>query len=491
VLFYDAVIGRVSKSLHNIRSPSDMDAARSIVSKLQIPKTSSKAWQIGTFIGIIVLMFCYFLTGRWYKYTYAEYRSQPASIQRLLAIKRKKLSDAIDPLYPNTNSVCSQLLGKQGFYSQIDVSKTAVVNWRPLTVRLAGYLGGIHTARDGVFDMTKGIQLALAQGARAFVFDIDYLDVAPCNPVVIHRDNSGYMRSLHTGKILEGMKALANMAFTTNYDPVMVIIYLRRIPKLASQQDSFFKGIAASLDPISGYHLGLNEQGNFHNCKSESVLFTSPITNYQKQFIVMTNYNTNTLPDTANPKDNLDFWTNARIWVDESGKSSVLGEVTASVPPGQIPYAQMGATTQLLNIGSADQPNYIQTSSNTFKIAISDLEVTLSNAQLHTLMNTLGIQCVPIDVIAAAAKKDHANTIKTTNKGPKTIKDLSNSMNDKDPLSFWAFAGWSHKLIVEGFQDAAPVPLASPIQGFIIPPAVVPKRPPASTNSNGGLVSIG
>lgn len=466
-----------------------MDAARSIVSKLQIPKTASQAWQIGSLIGILVLMFAYFFVATWYKHTYGQYRSDAASIQKLLTIKRQVLSTAIDPLNPNTNSVCSQLLAKQGVYAQIDSSKTAVVNWRPLTVRVAGYLGGIYTARDGVFDMTKGIQLALSQGARAFVFDVDYLDVAPCDPVVIHRDDNGYMRSLHTGKIREGMKALANMAFTTNYDPVMVILYFRRIPKLASQQSSFFKGVAASLDPLSTYHLGVNEQGNFHNCKSESSLFTSPITNYQKQFIVLTNYNTNTLPGTQNPKDNLDFWTNARIWVDESGKSSVLGEVTASVPQGQIPYAQVGSTTQLLNIGSTDQPNYIQTSSNTFKIALSDPEAKLTNAQINTLMNGLGIQCVPIDVIAASAKKDHEITI-ANNKEPKTIKDLSNSMNDTDPLSFWAFAGWSHKLIVEGFQDAAPVPLAAPIQGFIIPPAVIPKRPPPSTNSNGGLVSI-
>ena len=43
----------------------------------------------------------------------------------------------------------------------------------------------------------------------------------------------------------------------------------------------------------------------------------------------------------------------------------------------------------------------------------------------------------------------------------------------------------------ENFQDAAPVPLAIPIPGFIIPRSVVPKKPPPTTNSNGGLVSIG
>lgn len=44
---------------------------------------------------------------------------------------------------------------------------------------------------------------------------------------------------------------------------------------------------------------------------------------------------------------------------------------------------------------------------------------------------------------------------------------------------------------IENFQETAPVPLATPIPGFIIPRSVVPKKPPPSANSNGGLVSIG
>jgi hypothetical protein len=116
------------------------------------------------------------------------------------------------------------------------------------------------------------------------------------------------------------MDALTRYSFNTNYDPVLVIIYLRRIPRGRTQKDIFFKALAASLDPLSTFHLGTTEQGNFHNCRSEKNLFTSEITNFQKKFIVMCNYNTNLLTNTPNPKDNLDFWTNARIYLDENGK---------------------------------------------------------------------------------------------------------------------------------------------------------------------------
>ena len=465
--------------------------------KYFVPKTTSQVWQIGTLIGIFVLMAIYFGVASWYSHTYAQYRSTPESIQKLLTIRRQLLSGAIDPLVQNTDSVCSKITAKTGVYAKITPAADALVNWRPLTTRLTGYLGGINTARDGVFDMVKGVQLALSQGSRAFIFDIDYLDDYPCQPVVIMRDDKGYMRSLHTGSIKSACQTLAQMSFVKNYDPVMIILYLRRVPKSISQQTKFFGGIASSLDPLSMNHLGTNEQGNFHNCRSESILFTSPITNYQKKFIVLCNYNTTTLPSTPNPKDNLDFWVNARIYSDPSGMSGALGSVTASVPHGQIPYAQVGSTTQLLNIGSADQLSYVQTSSNTFKIALSAVDFTFSPTQLNTLLNTLGIQCVPLDVIALSALPAHEATLKSMIPPvpPKTLSELANAVNTSDLLSFWAYSGWSRKLIIEGYTNPTPTPIpvpqATPIQGFIIPSAVVPKRPPPSTNSNGGLVSIG
>ena len=466
-----------------------MDVIKHQLSKIHIPPTVNGVWRTGAFIGIIVLMILYFFMAVWYAQTYGQFRSTPSSIQRLLTIKRHDLGTSIDPLYPNQDSVCNQLLAKKGVYGQIQSNSTALVNWRPLTVRLTGYLGGINGPLDGVFDMTKGVQLALSQGARAFVLDIDYLEEKPCDPVVIFRDDSGYMRSLHTGSIKEACSALNEYSFTTNYDPVLVIVYLRRIPTSTSQQTSFFTGIASSLEPLATYHLGSTDQGNFHNCRSEANLFTSQITNYQKKFIVLCNYNTNLLPQTQNPKDNLDFWTNGRIYVDESGKSSALGSVTASVPQGQIAYAQVGYAQQLLNIGTSDQSNYLQTSSNTFKIAMGPVNGHFSATQLNTLLNTLGIQCVPIDVVNLSATPDHLSTIKAK-KNPTSVTDLSNAQNTNDLLSFWIYSGWSKKRIIEGFTDVAPVPVAAKIPGFVIPPPTIPKRPPPSTNSNGGLVSI-
>ena len=427
-----------------------------------------------------------------YKQKYGQYRSTPGSIAKLLTIQRHNLSTLIDALPQNTESVCRNLTRKNNVYAKISQDKTALVNWRPLTVRLVGYLGGINSARDGVFDMEKGVTLALSRGARAFVFDIDYLDDAPCAPVVIHRDDQGIMRSLHTGSIHLSCKTLANNAFTYNYDPVLVILYLRRIPDNTTQRKIYLSAIAASLDPLSQDHLGSNEHGNFHNARSESQLFTSPITNYQKKFIVMTNFDTNTLTATPNPKDNLDFWTNVRIYQDPSGISSTLGNVTPTVATGQVAYAQVGAVSQLLNIGSTDQANYIKgtasASANSFKICLGAVDYTYKTTELNTIMNLLGIQCVPMDVIALSGLAAHINTIKK-HTAPATLNDLANPSNPDDPLSYWIHAGWSRKLIIEGFISGS-IPSAVPIQGFITPAVIVPKAPSPATNSNGGLVNV-
>ena len=188
---------------------------------------------------LIAMSIVYFTMGTWYKNQYGMYRSQIVSINTLLTIRRQLLQTTLTDLKPNHASVCSKILEKKPVYSQITEDKRALVNWRPLSVRLAGYLGGDTSVLNGVFDMSVGIYLALERGVRCFIFDIDYLDERPCEPCLIHRDDSGVMRSLHTGSIKDAMSELAKKSFIHNYDPVIVTIYFRRIPSGKNQQKIF------------------------------------------------------------------------------------------------------------------------------------------------------------------------------------------------------------------------------------------------------------
>ena len=469
----------------------------------------SKVTKLMTPIFLVILMIYYFSMAIHINVTRAKYVSTPSSINTLLTIRRGLISNSLDPLVRVTNSVCVALTASQRTapYNQIHKGgqgggdERSLVNWRPLTVRLVGYLGGIRGPSDGVFDMTFGVYHALNLGARSFFFDIDYLEVAPCEPTVIFRDDTGIMRSLHTGSLSEGIQALADYAFNQNTDPVLIIIYLRRVPKGENQQSVFFKNIAAALDPLSANHLGLTDKGNFHNCLNESQLFTSAIVNYQKKFIVLTNYNTSTLPRTPNPKDNLHYWTNARIYQDPSGVGAPLGSVTASAPTAPAAVAQVGISKQLLNIGSTDKPAYQKNSISVFKIALAPPDYKYTVAEMNMLLNELGVQCIPIDVIALGLLREHTKTLRST-RLPTTLAALSIATNSNDPLSFWTYSGWSWKNIIqskmkqgfqdykEGFEEKAIVKPTEPIPGFIIPTPQAPKKPSSTLNSNGGLVNI-
>jgi hypothetical protein len=479
---------------------------------------TSIPWSIITPIILILMMIYYFSIAFWYKYTRGQWRSKPQSIATLTAIRNSTLSASLGSLNNSIASVTQSLSATPPTspYSLVPTDSSAagdqraLLNWRPLTVRLAGYLGGggSNVALDGVFDMANGVQYALSQGARAFIFDIDYLEKAPCQPVVIFRDAGGIMRSLNTGSIADGLKALSQNAFKTNYDPVLVILYLRRVPAGPSQQKAFFGGIASSIQQgiqDTTQLLGQNSQGNFHNCRSESELFTSQIMNYQKKFILLCNYNTNQLPITPNPTDNLDFWINGRIYQDQSGVGSAVGNVTQTIPTGQVSYIEVGDVTQLLNIGRADQPKYQTGAQSVFKIAMGPPDLVLTPAQVSTLLNTLGIQCVPLDVVNLSNTEAHQKTV-ATSIAPETnirsvtsLTKLAASINDADPLSFWGYAGWSWKNLqdyrpsskTEGFEDTpAPILPPGPIPGFVIPKPLAPKKPAASLNSNGGMISI-
>ena len=221
----------------------------------------------------------YWILATYYNSRYGTYRETPTSINNLLSVRREVLGSKIDSLKQTNESVTARILGgvTNDVYGGMASNTTALVNWRPLTVRMTGYLGGMYGERDGVYDMDKGIQMALSQGARAFVFDLDYLDESPCEPVVVYRDSQGFKRSLNTGSLREGCESLANRAFEVNYDPVLIILYTRRLPSGNKQKEAYCRQIAKALEPLGPNHLGQTEKGSFNSCRGESILFLSLI----------------------------------------------------------------------------------------------------------------------------------------------------------------------------------------------------------------------
>ena len=469
-------------------------------------------WNIITPILLTLFMFLFFYQMVYWKFNRGQYNTKAESVARLMDIRTNLINTMIGAMNIPDRSITRELTRSTRVvpYKEDNMPKNSIsmLNFRPFTVRLAGYLGGANAGNnmDGVFNMETGITKSLKLGARAFVFDIDYLDESPCKPVVMYRDSQKNMVSINTGSIQRGMTTLANSAFEKNYDPVLVILYLRRIPSddCKLQKSKFFENIAIALNPLSEYHLGNTQDGNFHNCLSEDKLFTTPITNFQKKFIVLVNFDTSTLPSDKNPKNTLHWWTNARIWRHPGGITESMGSVIQSPPSSPGAYVQLGDISQFINTASGPPTNnFISGTQGTqfvFTIALGTPEFTPSISELTTLLNILGIQCVPLDILALAMLTTYSNP--TTQPNPTTINDLTNSIprNNTNPLSFWAYGGWSRKNVIierfqdykpEGFEDVAAPIQSKPIRGYIVQTPKSPSKPSPTMNAVGGVVSIG
>lgn len=408
-------------------------------------------------------------------------KSTPRNIQTVIDVQQHTYTVAAQSSEISTPVRAIAAYGSQ----YLPDTKNYLINWRPMTVRLAGYLNNNTSGntKDGVFDLkdsssavgNTSISVALKLGARAFVFDIDYLLDYPCDPVIINRDDSGVMRSLNTGSIVGACKSLAKNAFTTNQDPVIIILYIRRLPNSPFQKTNFLKSIANALKPLAPNHLGSTDIGNFHSCLLESALFMNQISKYQRKFIVLTNYDTSLITPSKDPRDNLHFWTNARIWQDPTSIGGVLGTVTGSPPNKEstIIYAQVGAFSQYLNPTNAakyDKDNY-----NKFTIALSSVQDSPSYADIDKVMNTLGVQCVPLNVLALATSDAHKAVVSYARNKPLDKFDTL-PVNTTDPLAFWQYSGWSFK--------------PSNLTIYVAPSPVIPTTPSPAMNSNGGLANI-
>jgi hypothetical protein len=363
---------------------------------------------------------------------------------------------------------------------------------------------------DGVFVMNQGITSALNRGARGFFFDIDYLDMAPCNPVIIFRDDGNIMRSLNTGSIKVACQTLAQKAFLENTDPVIVFIYLRRIPAFPNQKSAYFKQIANALYELRDQFLKDADSQNYHSCTNEGGIFLTEINKFQNKIIIAMNLDTldssiYTPPNSL--RDNLHYYNNVRMYSDPQGLSVGLGKVTSPPKTGMVPYIQVGHISQVLTLpavaGSAGKSalaQYQETARATFKVVIGSPDYEISSAELSKLLNTNGAQCVPLDLLNLALTPTYKKTmdeLMKKNKANLTLTNLSELTNPDDVLSAWTYNGWSLKKYSEGFEDApapAPNPVPPPPPGdlpvFVIPTARKPEAPSPKMDAGGGLVKV-
>ena len=380
-----------------------------------------------------------------YFFLYWRFSSLPrySNTQRVLKKRKAQLSQAIDPL----NNIGQVTSNQQNVYIKgLTDSKKKLLNWRPLTVRLSGYLGGRNNVANSVFDTKQGIIHAIKLGARAFVFEIDYLDKRPCEPLLMYRDELGIMRSLNQGSIKEGMEALYSNAFSSKTDPVLIILYLRRIPSRPGQEKRFLSAIANAMYQANIQRKILNTIGSndYKRRKFEGDLFKNiSIKDVQQQFIILINYDTSKITGTNTQMNvNLDMWIHCRIWQDNNSRQ--IGATPQLPTSGAIKHAQIGFSDDYISSLSTDtsKARVKQDTTEIFTISLGPVDKTYTMEDLRKLLNEGGIQCIPLDVLGYGESEKHLITLGPSTSSPQNIWDAT---NPEDPLSFWTHGGWSIK----------------------------------------------
>jgi len=513
--------------------------------------TFSRSWNNWHSIGILSVMMV-ILFGCYLYFTYNTTQfpgSDKDMVNSLINTKVLYIENLMNGYVPKNESMTQGIISRTCPYDKIPIGtgaagsvaandRRSLVNFRPLTVRLAGYLGGKdtsgkYTINDGVFDMTKGIIYSLKMGARGFVFNIGFEDKSPCNPVVIFRDKNSIKTSKNTGSIREGMNTIAQNAFTNlggdkvNYDPIIVILYLRELPKGPTQQKQFFEKIAISLDPISAYHLNTVDGVVYNRCKSEDTLFLSAnITDFQKKIIVLVNYQTENLESGGNPKNSLHWWTNARIYQNpEYYDANNLGNVTPRADQGtSTTYVEVGYKGKIQNIGGIPQTlnpasstyiapelnspagNYATKAATKFQIIMTSPEddevsgdesrfLNEYNLTLHKLLNCCSAQCIPLDVLYFATREFNSKYYISEYRDTKSninacyLSDLTKKPTfrsttvQQNPLQFWAILGWTRIWSPDEFAASTTLQARCPTSSSC------PPLPPPSTPSSTGSTS--
>jgi len=334
---------------------------------------------------------------------------------------------------PNTAAVLSSAtasappLIKEGFQAvtpqAMTPAETKFVNLQPLCIKDTGFQGPYPS---GVYDVSTMTANALKSGFRCLTLQIDYMEVskdgfeAPNQPTLIVRDAAGSLLSKNSGSITDVCKIIAEMGFNrivpNNTYPIVLYLHINRAPSPITAPEKylqFLSGIARQLQPIAPLHLGLTPVGNFTRQKQEQTLLTTPIQVLEGQVIIMSNADTSLFSAASSkvtnytPAEDLDFWVNMRVYLDsEDDKFGITKLPAKSVNPSAV----IVDLKRVLNMSAAKKENFAANGMKRYVIAMGDRITNPAPADIDTALNTLAINCVPIDIFSDT----HANVMALT-----------------------------------------------------------------------------
>jgi len=292
-------------------------------------------------------------------------------------------------------------------------SSLSLLNVQPLAVKQIGYVGPKEVG--GSFDKTNasGIVSALKTGVRFFVFQIDYLTrnskktlFDPVNtPTLLYRDSSGKLVSQNGLSISSAAESLASYAFNSSINsssqPLILYLHFVRTPNPLTEPTKyldFLSKVAIALGPLRKNMTNTTPEGAFQRQQYESILLRSPLTNFNKKVIIMTNADTTLFRNPAIKKyelaADLDYMSNIRVYLDSTSDRLGITEPKTGGPPAAV----IASYERLNRMSSNDMMNFAKAGRERFVIAIPQQIGNPSADDIKGALSTMGVNVLPLNM---------------------------------------------------------------------------------------------
>lgn len=402
--------------------------------------------------------------------------ARPSNVAALITTQRASIDANLTRVYTSRAAA-----NKADVNEPVQMNEDCLINYCPLTVQQAGYLGPLQ---NGAYGESDAITMALKAGARCFVLNIDYygndtsmnvdLFGNPNEPVLLYRDSSNVIRSTNAGSIEKVAEALANLAFgnlvNNSSDPLIVILYFVNVPKVNTEEYlSFLSKVARKLQPLVPYHLGQTPQGDYHRQQKQNDIPYQPMSTFEKKVLFFANVETSgfrTSKIAYPPSADLDYLVNVTLYKNSTNSLGATPNVTTSL----IPRGIIDTIGFFSNIPTDKQGDTVKNTKMNWTIAVGEWGSNPSFVTLRYLEETLGVQCVPLFINSTSKFTTPAPSKPTPAPGAP-----ENSTEDQlgSLLMYWSKVSYRPK--PKGIR-------------FIKPDNYTPSNPNPKVNSLGGIV---
>ena len=371
--------------------------------------------------------------------------------------------------------------------AHLDKNEDCLINYSPLTVQQAGFLG---PKINGVYGEKDAITMALKTGARAFVLCIDYfsndtmLDVAlfgkPNEPILLSRDEGDVIRCNNAGDIGKVAQALSELAFgnlvNNPNDPLIVILHFVNTPSPKSEDYlPFLSKVAEKLQPLVPYHLGLTSDGDYRRQNKKDDIFYQPISSFEKKVLFFANVDTSGFRLPKSPyatTSDLDYLVHVTMYKQST---NVIGSTLTASGNG-IPRVVVDTVDFFSSIPEDKQTDTMNKTKLSWTMAIEGALENPSFITLRYLEETLGVQSVPLFICNEEKFTIPPKT--TTTASPAPTEAVSSTENQLGYLlSYWSKVSYLPKpkpirfIKPDNFVPAAPAPQLQALGGVVQSPS--------------------